>query len=158
MGIEKLSSHRRVPAPGQAVAFNRGMKQLLAIAALATLAACASPAPTPTSSGGLAIGHDLSCNASEVVRDDSPPMTIYISLEVPNNGGEGNFCIATGCEDAVFEPARSASGFAATMRTNDRTNWSANLEIDRNLRSFTLRQTDTEGVSVWRGTCNAAGS
>jgi hypothetical protein len=157
MGIEKLSSHRRVLASGQAPAFNRGMKQLLAIAALATLAACASPAPTPTA-GGLAIGHDLSCNASEVVRGDSPPMTIYISLEVPNNGGEGNFCIATGCEDAVFEPARSASGFAATMRTNDRTNWSANLEIDRNLRSFTLRQTDSEGVSLWRGTCNAAGS
>lgn len=133
------------------------MKHTVLIAALAALSACASPAPSPAA-GGLAIGHDLSCNASEVVRNDSPPMTIYISLEVPNNGGEGNFCIATGCEDAVFEPARSASGYAATMRTNDRTNWSANLEIDRNLRSFTLRQTDSEGVSLWRGTCNAAGS
>lgn len=155
--MDKTSSHRRALASGQAEGFNRAMKHVLLIAALVALAACASPAPSPAT-GGLAIGHDLSCNASEVVRNDSPPMTIYISLEVPNNGGEGNFCIATGCEDAVFEPARSASGFAATMRTNDRTNWNATLEIDRNLRAFTLRQTDSEGVSLWRGTCNAAGS
>lgn len=134
------------------------MKHILLIATLAALAACTSPTPPATTSGGLAIGHDLSCNASEVVRAGSPPMTIYISLEVPNNGGSGNFCIATSCEDAVYEPAPSSTGYAATMRTNDRTSWTADLEIARNLRSFTLRQTDSDGFSTWTGTCNAAGS
>ncbi|MBX9746046.1 MAG: hypothetical protein K2X34_04040 [Hyphomonadaceae bacterium] len=135
------------------------MKHALLLAALTALAACASPAPPTPRSGGLSIGHDLSCDASEVVRDNAPPMTIYITLEVPNNGGDGNFCIATGCETAVFEPTSSSSGgYAAIMRTNDRTNWSANLEIAQNLRSFTLRQTDSEGTSTWTGTCNAAGS
>ena len=134
------------------------MKQLLTLAALATLAACASPAPEPAPSAGLAIGHDLSCDAGDLVRDGEPS-TIYISLLIPNNGGNGNFCIATGCENAEFIPAASASGgYAATMLTNDRTNYNAQIEIARNLRSFTLRQSDSNGTQTWTGTCNAAGS
>jgi len=135
------------------------MKHLALLVVLVALTACASPAPPTPRSGGLSIGHDLSCNASQVVRGNSPPMTIYISVEVPNNGGSGNFCISTTCERAEFVPAAGSSGgYAATMRTNDRTNWNADLQIDQNLRAFTLRQTDSEGVSTWTGTCNAAGS
>ncbi len=136
------------------------MKQLLAIAALAALAACASPQPESVqSNSGLAIGHDLSCDAGEVVRDGQEPSTIYISLLIPNNGGDGNFCIATGCENAVFTPATSSTGgYAATMRTDDRTNYNARIDIGRDLRSFTLRQSGSDGTMTWTGTCNAAGS
>jgi hypothetical protein len=78
---------------------------------------------------------------------------------VPDRGGAGRFCIATGCENAQFEPTLTrALGWTATMRTDDRTNYSASLEIARDLRTFTLRQRDSDGVSTWTGECSPAGS
>ena len=81
--------------------------------------------------------------------------TLYISLSVPDRGGAGEFCIMTGCEAATFEPTLTrAPGWTAIMRTNDRTEYNANLEISRDLRAFTL----SDGGGVWTGTCSAAGS
>jgi hypothetical protein len=136
------------------------MKPALLIAALG-LAACASaPASdAPDLNLAFALGHDLSCNASEMTPSDGETMTLPIALDVPDRGGSGRFCIATGCEDARFEPMLTrAQGWTAIMRTNDRTNYNAELEIARDLRTFRLRQADSSGVSTWTGTCNAAGS
>lgn len=135
--------------------------RILLIAALVSLGACAaapqSDAPDPTLA--FALGQDLSCDASEMTREDGETMTLYISLHVPDRGGAGRFCIATGCEDAAFEPTLTrALGWTAIMRTNDRTEYNAELEIARDLRTFRLRQSDSSGVSTWTGTCQAAGS
>lgn len=136
------------------------MKHILLIAALAALAACASPQPQPTDTGaGLAMGHDIDCNAGDVVDGRGERSTLYISLNVPDGGGEGSFCIATGCEAANFEPAASATGgFAAIMRTGDRTEYNARVEISRDLRTFTLSEGNSDESNTWTGTCNAAGS
>lgn len=84
---------------------------------------------------------------------------IPISLSVPNGGGAGRFCMATGCEDARFEPTLTrALGWTATMTTNDRTSMRADLEIARDMSSFTLRDRSGEGVSIWTGECSPAGS
>lgn len=147
------------------------MKRSLIIAAVFGLAAC-----TASTVGGagadpelaFALGSDLSCNASEALQCPAggctaqapgEEMTLHISLHVPDRGGDGRFCIATGCEDARFEPKLTrALGWTATMRTNDRTEYNADLEISRDLRSFTLRQGDSEGISTWTGVCSPAGS
>ncbi len=136
------------------------MKQVLSIAALA-LAGCAgapqNAAPDPNLA--FALGHDLSCNAGEMTGEDGEAMTLYISFHVPDRGGQGSFCIATGCEDAAFEPTLTrAAGWTAIMRTNDRTEYNSELEIARDLRTFRLLQSDSSGVSTWTGTCQAAGS
>lgn len=136
------------------------MKRALSIAALG-LAACAG-APsgnTPDPSPAFALGHHLACNASEMTSSDGETMTVPIALDVPDRGGGGRFCIATGCEAARFEPTLTrAQGWTAIMRTNERTNYNAELEIARDLHTFRLRQADSDGVSTWTGTCNAAGS
>jgi hypothetical protein len=137
------------------------MKKVLSIAAFVGLAACAG-APendSPDLSLAFATGRDLSCNASDMTRADGEVMTLHVSLDVPDRGGSGRFCIATGCEDARFEPTLTrAPGWTAIMRTNDRTNYNAELEIARDLQTFRLRQVDSSGVRTWTGTCSAAGS
>jgi hypothetical protein len=154
MGIQK--SLRRALASGQVGVFNGAMKHALFIVAAAVLAACSSPsANTPDPNLAFALGHDLNCNASEQRAPDGEVSTLYISLSVPDRGGAGQFCIMTGCEAATFEPTLTrALGWTAIMRTNDRTEYNANLEISRDLQTFTL----SEGSGVWSGTCNAAGS
>ncbi len=146
------------------------IRALILLGAL-SLTACAAPAASdraPDPDLAFALGYDLSCDASEAVH--CPPggcaagqtgetSTLHISLSVPDRGGAGRFCIATGCEDAQFEPMLTrAQGWTARMRTNDRTNYNADLEISRNLREFTLRNGGADGVDTWTGTCNAAGS
>jgi len=152
-------SLRRALAPGQAGVFNGAMKHAILAAALGALAACASPAAdAPDPDLAFALGHDLSCNASERIEPSGEVSTLYISLSVPDRGGAGEFCIMTGCEAAAFEPTLTrALGWTAIMRTNDRTEYNANLEISRDLRAFTLSE-GVEGGGVWTGTCNAAGS
>jgi len=156
MGMNE--SLRRALAPGQARAFKGAMKRSLFIAAFGMLAACASPASdAPDPNLAFALGHDLSCNASEQRTPDGEVSTLYISLSVPDRGGAGEFCIMTGCEAATFEPTLTrALGWTAIMRTNDRSEYNATLEVARNLRSFTLSEGD--GGGVWTGTCSAAGS
>lgn len=133
------------------------MKHLLAIAALAALTACASPeAETPAPVSSASLGRDLTCNASEQREPNGEVSTLYISLTIPDRGGVGEFCIATGCEAATFDLARAPSlAWTGRMRTQDRTDYDANLQISRDLSTFTL--TDG-GSAVWTGTCNAAGS
>ena len=123
----------------------------------AALSACASPQPQPSQpSAGLRIGHDLSCNASEQRAPNGEVSTLYISLTIPDRGDVGEFCIATGCEAATYDLAQTQSlSWTGRMRTQDRTDYDANLQISRDLSTFTL----TDGGSgVWTGTCNAAGS
>jgi len=147
------------------------MKRALLFALLVGLAACAAT-PTDTESAdpdlAFALGRDLSCNAGEAVMcpaggcpdgDAGQSMMLPISLYVPDRGGQGRFCIATGCEDAWYEPTLTrAPGWTARMRTNERTGFDAELEIARDLSTFRLRQADSDGVSTWAGSCSAAGS
>lgn len=129
------------------------MKRTL-FAGLAALAACASPAVDPDLA--FALGQDVNCNASDFRAASGEVSTLYISLNIPDRGGDGEFCIATGCEAATYEPTLTrAQGWTAIMRTNDRTAYNANLEISRDLRTFTLRDGDD---GAWSGTCSAAGS
>lgn len=141
------------------------MLRPLILVAVLGLTACAAPANPVVEMPALSA--DLSCNAGDVRQcpaggctADNPgeQSTLYISISVPRRGGEGRFCIATGCEDATFTPQASNNAWAATMRTNDRTNYSANLEIARDERTFTLREGNSDGASTWTGTCSAAGS
>lgn len=139
---------------------------LILIAALALAGCAASPAAQGGQNAnlGFALGQDLTCDAGDMVSSPAgggpeETMTIYISLLVPDRGGAGRFCIATGCEDAHFAPTMTrALGWTAVMTTTDRTHYSAELEIARDLRTFTLRQADSHGVRTWAGTCSAAGS
>lgn len=170
MGIEWRSSHRRVLAEGQAQVFNARMLRTLILTAALGLAACAASPAADT--GGqsqtlVALSADLNCNAGDVRQcpaggctavEPGEQSTLYISLSVPARGGAGRFCIATGCEDATFEPRVSSAGWAATMRTNDRTEYSAQLEIARDQRTFTLSEANDSGISTWTGECSVAGS
>lgn len=133
------------------------MKHLASIAVALGLAACASA--LPPSPANFDLGHDLACDASEMRSDRGELVALPISILAPTGGGTGRFCMATGCEAAQFEPTTDgASGWTATMRTNDRTSYTATLEISRDLRLFTLRQVDSDGAYTWSGTCSAAGS
>lgn len=144
------------------------MLRTLLLTAAVGLAACAASPAADNADLAFALGGDLACNAQEVRQcpaggcaagEQGEMMTLPISLHVPDRGGAGRFCIATGCEDAQFEPTLTrALGWTATMRTNDRTSYDANLEIARDLRTFTLRQRDADGVSTWTGECSPAGS
>lgn len=147
------------------------LRALILTAALGLTACAASPAADSGANPDLAfaLGSDLSCNASEVrqcpaggctATSPGETMALHISLSVPDRGGQGRFCIATGCEDAQFEPKLTrALGWTATMRTSDRTEYAADLEIARNLQTFTLRQAGENGGSdIWTGECSPAGS
>jgi hypothetical protein len=135
------------------------MQRALLFAAVLGLAACAASPTQPGSQLAFGLGHDLNCNASEQRAPNGEVSTLYISLSVPDGGGIGRFCIATGCEDATFEPTLTrALAWTAIMRTDDRTNYAANLEISRDLQTFTLGEGNSAGGSVWTGTCSAAGS
>jgi hypothetical protein len=150
-----------VLALGQAKGFNQVMKHVLfAALAFAALTACASPAAeTAETAQPSALAHDLNCNASEQRAPNGEVSTLYIALSVPKRGGVGEFCIATGCEAATFDLAQTRSlSWTGTMRTRDRTDYNANLEISRDLSTFTLSEGSSDGRSVWTGTCNAAGS
>jgi hypothetical protein len=146
-------------------------RALILTAALGLAACAASPAADSGADPELAfaLGSELSCNASELrqcpaggctAASPGETSTLYISLSVPDRGGQGRFCIATGCEDAQYEPTLTrALGWTATMRTNDRTNYTANLEIARDLRTFTLSQAgENGGTDSWAGECSPAGS
>jgi hypothetical protein len=147
------------------------LRILLLTAALGLAACAASPAGESGAADpelAFALGADLSCNASQMRQcpvggcaagQQGEQMEQNISLHVPDRGGEGRFCVATGCEDAQFEPKLTrALGWTATMRTNDRTNYAADLEIARDLRTFTLRQADSSSIDTWTGECSPAGS
>jgi hypothetical protein len=137
---------------------------------MAALAACAaSPVDQPPDPDlAFALGSDLSCNAADMRRcpaggcaegEEGEAMQTHISVHVPDGGGEGRFCIATGCEDAQFEPRLTrALGWSAIMRTDDRTNYNAELEISRDLRTFTLRNAGSASILTWTGECSPAGS
>ncbi|MBL8547355.1 MAG: hypothetical protein JNL81_12890 [Hyphomonadaceae bacterium] len=144
------------------------MRALILVAA-AFLASCAAP-DSPSSGASVelpALTADLNCNAGDVrqcpaggctAAQPGEQSTLYISLHVPARGGAGRFCIATGCEDATFEPRPSQTGFAATMRTNDRTEYTSAIQIAQDQRTFTLTEANDGGTSVWTGECSVAGS
>lgn len=147
------------------------LRTLILSAALGLAACAASPAADSGAAPDMAfaLGNDLNCNASELrscpaggctASSPGETTTLYISLSVPNHGGEGEFCIATGCEAAQYVPRLTrALGWTATMRTNDRTDYTADLEIARNLQTFTLRQAgENDGSETWTGQCSPAGS
>lgn len=145
------------------------LRALILTAALGLAACAASPAAeSPDPDLAFALGSDLNCNAGDLRQcpaggcapgQQGELTTLYISLSVPDRGGEGRFCIATGCEDAQYEPTLTrALGWTATMRTNDRTNYNAQLEISRDLRTFTLTDGGPAGVDTWTGECSPAGS
>jgi len=169
--MKRRPSLRRALAERQAQVFNTRMLRTLILSAALGLAACAA---SPAADSGVApdmafaLGGDLNCNASELrscpaggctASSPGETTTLYISLSVPNHGGDGEFCIATGCEAAQYEPTLTrALGWTATMRTNDRTDYTADLEIARDLQTFTLRQSGENGAETWTGTCSPAGS
>ena len=148
------------------------LRALILTAALGLAACAASPADdtgaSPDPNLAFALGSDLSCNASDMRQcpaggcaagQEGELSTTHISLHVPDRGGQGRFCIATGCENAQYEPKLTrALGWTATMRTDDRTNYNADLEIAHDLRTFTLRQAGSMGISTWTGECSPAGS
>lgn len=170
--MKRRPSLRRALAEGQARADNAAMLRAFILTAAVGLVACAaSPAADSGANPDLAfaLGADLNCDASELrqcpaggctASSPGETTTLYISLSVPDRGGEGRFCIATGCEDAQYEPTLTrALGWTATMRTNDRTEYEANLEVARDLRTFTLSQTgENGGIDSWTGECSPAGS
>lgn len=142
------------------------MFRTLILAAALSLTACAAPAANPVVQIP-ALSADLNCNAGDVrqcpaggctASQPGEQSTLYISLNVPARGGAGGFCIATGCEDATFTPEPSNTGFAATMRTNDRTNYAAQLRIAQDQRTFSLTEANDGGTSTWTGECSVAGS
>jgi hypothetical protein len=169
--METAQSLRRALALRQVrVSYGAMMRALLICAVLGLAACAAAPAAedTPTADLAFGIGADLSCNASDqsfcapgecAGGEGGTVSPLPISLHVPAGGGEGRFCMATGCEDAHFEPTLTrALGWTATMTTNDRSSLTADLEISRDLRTFRLRDGDSEGVSTWSGECSPAGS
>lgn len=145
------------------------MFRALFITAFIGLAACAaspSEEPGPDPALAFALGADLSCNSRQMRK--CPPggcapgeageaMEIPISVRVPERGGVGRFCIATGCEEAHFTPTLTrAPGWTARMATNDRTSHNSYLEISRDLRTFTLSNADSDGIDTWTGECRPA--
>lgn len=141
------------------------LRHLILLAALG-LAACAAPVADPVVYVP-AQTDDLACNAGEVLQcpaggcspeNPGERSTLYISLEVPARRNAGRFCIATGCEDAIFTPRPSSAGYGYTMRTNDRTEYAATLDIALDQRTFTLREANDGGISTWSGECSVAGS
>jgi len=142
------------------------MLRLIVLASTLALAACAAPA-SPTIVEVPALSAELSCNSGDVrtcpaggctAANPGEQSILYISAAVPPRGGVGRFCIATGCEDATFTPRPTNGGFAFTMRTNDRTNYTAELEISSDERSFTLSEGQSEFANSWTGACSPAGS
>ena len=143
------------------------MKRAFVLAAALVLSACASGAEQSEEAGAW-ISHSLSCNAAEAhvcegegctpARDDEI-WAAPISVVVPALNQSGRFCIATGCEDAEVVPAAATrQAFHARVRTNDRTQMDAALEIARDLRSFRLSWPEDGAVRAWAGACEAAGS
>lgn len=143
------------------------MLRFILLASVLGLAACVAP----ESSGPIvempALSATLACNAGNVrtcpaggctAANPGEQSTLYVSLEVPARGGAGRFCIATGCEDATYTPRVSNAPFAWTMRTNDRTNYTADLQISGDQRSFTLSEGAPGVTNTWTGTCSPAGS
>lgn len=141
------------------------LRTLIPIAVLG-LAACAAPAVDPIVYVP-AQSADLACNAGDVLQcpaggcnreNPGERSTLYISLEVPARSNAGRFCIATGCEDATFTPRPSRAGYGYTMRTNDRTEYTAALDIAPDQSTFTLSEANDGGISTWTGECSVAGS
>lgn len=143
---------------------------LFALALALGLAACSTPATEEPPAGAAPppLTTDMSCNASAAIHcplggceqgQPVEPNRTPISLFVPAQGGAGNFCIATGCEDAEIEPTLTrALGWTARVTTNDRTAMQAELEIARDERTFRLRWPQDDGVMTWDGECQPAGS
>jgi hypothetical protein len=170
--MKRRPSLRRTLADRQAEVFNARMLRALMLTAAIGLAACAASPAADTGADpdlAFALGSDLNCNASELrqcpaggctASSPGETTTLPVSLSVPDRGGQGRFCIATGCEDALYAPTLTrALGWTATMRTRDRTEYAANLEIARNLQTFTLRRTGENGsIETWTGECSPAGS
>ena len=146
--------------------FNAPMMRALILIAALSLTACAAPAANPVVHMP-ALSADLNCNAGDVrqcpaggctASQPGEQSTLYISLSVPARGGAGEFCIATGCEAATFTPEPTNSGFAFTMRTNDRTDYASRVQIAHDQSSFTLAEANDGGTSTWTGQCSVAGS
>lgn len=142
------------------------MVRFIFLASVLGLAACAAPVSAPIVEMP-ALSATLACNAGDVrtcpaggctATNPGEQSTLYISLEVPARGGAGRFCIATGCEDATYTPRVSNLPFAWTMRTNDRTDYTADLQISGDERSFTLSEGAPGVTNTWTGTCSPAGS
>ncbi|MBY0565420.1 MAG: hypothetical protein K2P58_14715 [Hyphomonadaceae bacterium] len=131
------------------------MRQTVLAVCVAALSACASPAGDPPAPLGVA----LVCSAGKFVRGGgAAPVPLPISLTVPATSAAGNFCMATGCEDARIEPTQTrALGWTALVSTNDRSTMRMELEISRDRRSFRLRDTAEDG-GEWSGVCMVAGS
>ena len=147
------------------------MLRALILTAALGLAACAASSAADIGADpelAFALGHDLNCNASELrscpaggctASSPGETTTLYISLSVPDRGGQGRFCIATGCEDATIAPTLTrALGYTAVVAADDRTHTRADLEVARDLQSFRMRQHAEGTVTTWNGVCSPAGS
>jgi hypothetical protein len=115
-GIEKQPSLRRVLALGQVGGFNQEMKHLLAAAALLSLRRLVRFRPRPLDRRSLGARSQL--QRQRAARCERGGFDALYLLSIPDRGGGGEFCIATGCEDATYDLALTRSqGWAGTMRT-----------------------------------------